>query len=155
AKLFGAGGQAVRKQLELDRSALDLLLESSRSLESQLGQQDRRTMDEYLGSVRSLERDVIRSQAWLHAGPPAVEQGHLNVSARATEGDARDYMRVMYDLVFHAFRTDTTRIATYQVASMHTRASSLGRWANLMGLRDAAHNLAHNAGKKYEAKCKY
>ena len=73
---------AVRRQLDVNRSALDLLAESTSSLQRNLGQQDRRTLDEFLSSVRTLEKDVQRSQAWLHVANSTVKESELALTAR-------------------------------------------------------------------------
>ncbi len=154
-KLFGAPPRRVRQQLELDRSALDLLRDDAQSLQRQLGQQDRRTLDEFLSSVRSLEQDVQRTQAWLDVANANVKASELSLNARADGADPRSYLRVMYDLILHAFRTDNTRVATYQTCSMRNQLSVATRWPRLLGIGTDCHSLAHGARRGYEAKCRW
>ena len=53
----------------------------------------------------------------------------------------------MYDLMVLAFQTDSTRIATYQIAS-NNGATSLGtKFPQLLGFDGSLHSLAHGAGK--------
>jgi hypothetical protein len=153
--LFGAVTPAVRRQLEIDRSALDLLLESANSLQRQLGQQDRRTMDEFLASTRNLEQDVQRSQAWLDSASSQVNESELRLTARAEGSDPGSYLRVMYDLIFHAFRTDNTRVATYQTCSMRNQVSVATRWPRMLGIGADCHGLAHGARRNGQAKSRW
>lgn len=152
-RTFGEVTPTIRRQIALDESVLDLVLESSRDLKRRLGTADQRTLDEYLSSVRTLEADVRRAQSWLDAARIPVDDGQFGLEAHAD--DPRAYLRVMYDLVYHAFRTDTTRVATYQTGSMYAGGTT-GRWPQLFGLSGSnAHALAHAAQKQPEAKSRY
>src|SRR5688500_5743366 len=60
-RLFGAGSHGernanMRRRQEQQRSILDFVRDDARSLEGQLGQRDRHKLDEYLNSVREIEK---------------------------------------------------------------------------------------------------
>ncbi|MHC4995426.1 MAG: DUF1552 domain-containing protein [Planctomycetota bacterium] len=149
ARLFGADAGSVeqaRKRLANSGSMLDILLEHSKSMRGRLGKQDQRKYDEYLNSVREIEQGVERSERWLDIPKPEVDEGSLDLSA--TPDGPREYIGVMYDLMFLAFQTDTTRLATYQLGSMNGATSIAGAFPSAVGLGASLHKLAHGAGKK-------
>ena len=107
----------------LDRSMLDLVLGGARDLRGTLCSTDRRKLDEYLDSVRSVERriavmelrqaEAAREAAGLRAGSRAFDTS-APIEVRMPEGDKRsEYMRVMCDLNVLAFQADLTRVSTY------------------------------------------
>ncbi len=69
-------------------------------------------MEEFLGSVRDTELNVAKSARWLNLPLPTVDVDHLNLDITAE--DPREYMQTMYELIYLAFKTDSTRVATYQ-----------------------------------------
>ncbi|TWT42801.1 hypothetical protein KOR42_46560 [Thalassoglobus neptunius] len=107
----------------LDRSMLDLVLGGARELRRTLPTPDQQKLDEYLDSVRSVERRIAAIE--LRQKEAALEKaGHGSKNKKSTdsppieikipEGDKRsEYMQVMCDLTVLAFQTDTTRISTY------------------------------------------
>jgi hypothetical protein len=107
----------------LDRSMLDLVLGGARDLRGTLPTSDQRKLDEYLDSVRSLERRIAAIQArQLDATKAAaglrtatrVLKDSAPIEIKMPEGDKRsEYMQVMCDLTVLAFQTDTTRVSTY------------------------------------------
>ena len=153
-RLFGDGDgelQAQRRRLKSSGAMLDLLLDHSRSLKRRLGKQDARKLDEYLASVRAIEQRVERSQRWLDVPKPSVDPSSL---ALASSPDApKDYIRAMYDLMFLAFQTDTTRVSTYMLGQVAGATTVANTFPACLGLNGNWHGLAHGAGKKggYEA----
>lgn len=107
----------------LERSMLDLVLGGAKDLRTQLGEADRHKLDEYLDSVRSLERRIAAIEtrqaeaAKASAGVTSTKRSgsdSVPIPVVIPEGDLRsDYMRVMCDLTVLAFQTDTTRVSTY------------------------------------------
>jgi hypothetical protein len=102
---------------------LDLVLGGARDLRRTLGSSDQHKLDEYLDSVRSLERRIAsieyrQKEAALEASGVSVSKRNASDSppleVKIPEGDRRsDYMKVMCDLTVLAFQTDTTRVSTY------------------------------------------
>ncbi len=107
----------------LDRRMLDLVLGGARDLRRKLPQDDQHKLDEYLDSVRSVERRIAAIE--YRQKEAALEKAGVSVSKRNAsdsppieikipEGDKRsEYMQVMCDLNVLAFQTDTTRVSTY------------------------------------------
>ena len=150
-RLFGVDPRSMvaqRQSLESSRSMLDLVLDHSRSMENRLGKHDRIKLDEYLDSVRQIERRVDRAQQWLTVPKPSVDASGLHLEADDTTPG--ELIKTMYDLIYLAFRTDSTRLATYQLGNMNGATSIAGKFPSLLGLSTNMHKLAHEARKSDE-----
>ena len=148
-RLFGVNSDSVKQQrqeLKNSGSMLDLLLDHSRSVRGKLGKQDQAKFDEYLESVRSIEKRVDRSQRWLDIPKPEVDASALHLDS--DDNSPEEYIRTMYDLIFLAFQTDTTRMATYQLGNMNGATSVAGKFSELLGFPKNLHGLAHGWNKK-------
>lgn len=107
----------------LDRSMLDLVIAGARDLRRKLPQNDQHKLDEYLDSVRSVERRIAaiefrQKEAALEKAGVSVRKRHASdsppIEIKIPLGDKRsEYMQVMCDLNVLAFQTDTTRVSTY------------------------------------------
>lgn len=133
--LFVTSDKQSAKRLSLTRSALDDMLSDAHSLKQTLSMEDRKQFDEYLESVRQAEIKVEKSKKWLNAPLPNVERDHLDLEL--TTDEPREYLQTMFEMVYLAFRTDSTRVATYQI----TRENGIGRSDHLS--RAVGFNLAH------------
>ena len=149
SRLFGDGDNntaAEQRQLENSGSILDLVLENARSLKNRLGRQDQNKFDEYLSSVRDIEQRVQRSQHWLDIPKPDVPAGAVNIEV--SQDAPREYLQSMYDLMFLAFQTDSTRLATYMIGQVAGATTIANAFPACIGLQGNWHGLAHGAGKK-------
>jgi hypothetical protein len=145
-RLFGdeqGTKEQTRRRLATEASMLDRLLEESKTMRGQLGTQDQRKYDEYLSSVRDIEQRVQRSDQWLDIPKKTVDQSALNLEV--TTDAPLEYIRTMYDLLYLAFQTDSTRIATYMLSAMNGNTSN--QFSKALGL-GSQHELAHGAGKE-------
>ena len=107
----------------LDRSMLDLVIGGAKDLRRKLPQGDQHKLDEYMDSVRSLERRIAaieyrQKEAALEAAGVSASKRYASdsppIEIKIPEGDKRsEYMQVMCDLTVLAFQTDTTRVSTY------------------------------------------
>ena len=107
----------------LDRSLLDIVLGGAKDLRRTLPPSDQHKLDEYLDSLRSVERRIAAIEA--RQKEAAMEKAGVRSSRRSNaesppieikipEGDKRsEYMQVMCDLNVLAFQSDTTRVSTY------------------------------------------
>ena len=124
-RLFGKSEQSGKtaKVDPLDRQMLDLVLGGARDLRRRLPRDDQHKLDEYLDSVRSVERRIAaieyrQKEAALEAAGVSVNKRDASdsppIAIKIPEGEKRsDYMQVMCDLNVLAFQTDTTRVSTY------------------------------------------
>jgi hypothetical protein len=150
-RFFGAGDPdtiAQRRRLKSASSMLDRVLDDSHALRNRLGKQDCVKLDEYLTAVRQIEQGVERSQRWLEIPRPELRDEELNMLDLDSNDEAPlQFIRTMYDLIYLAFRTDSTRVATYQVTNMADCSSKAAKFPQLQGFKDSLHTLAHDWDK--------
>jgi hypothetical protein len=99
------------------KSILDRVAEHADHLSRRLSLNDRRRLDEYLTSVREVERQVERTRVMKGAADErARDRGRpAPTMPRPDNGlpeDIREHMRLMCDIIALAFQTDKTRVAT-------------------------------------------
>ena len=111
--LFAKSDADAARKLARNASALDSLLEDARALKRDLSSHDQATLDEYLQSVRETELKVGKAKRWLDIPFAQPNVDHLQLDV--TPDDPRNYLQTMYELIYLAFKTDTTRFATYQL----------------------------------------
>jgi len=114
-RLFGAGAPGERQRnyqlrQQTERSLLDFVLDDARTLQRQLTRSDQQKLDEYLTSVREIERRIRRAESFGPLPDPQAE------TPAGTPPNYGEHMDVMYDLLALAFQTDSTRIATLLLA---------------------------------------
>lgn len=147
-RLFGLNPDSLATQqqgLAVTGSHLDLLRDEARSLNTRLGREDREKLDQYLTSVRQVEQQVQRSTDWLSSPKPQVNASGLTLDA--DDNTPQELIRTMLDLIVLAFQTDSTRVATYQLANMHAGTSIATKFSKLLGLGRMTHGLAHDWDK--------
>ena len=140
--MFGQDNTSLkqaRQQLLLRRNMLDRVLEDSRSLKNRLNSRDRVKLDEYLASMRDYERRIQRMESWLDK--PKAEVNEAAISVDATSANMEDYVRAFYDLIFHAFQTDTTRVVTHMLG-IEGGGSKSDKFPEALGLT-THHALSH------------
>lgn len=149
-RMFGAPTEAERNALASRGSILDEILGEAKDLNRRLGSNDRRKMDEYLASVREVEKLTERSIRWQDTPKPKVDPGILDLSVNLTS--PREYLSVMYELTALAFRTDVTRVATFQTGC--EEGGLTDRFPAALGLGNSSHKLSHEK-KNYGDVAKY
>ncbi|MEW4561057.1 DUF1552 domain-containing protein [Bremerella sp. JC770] len=127
-------GDSARR-LALSQSALDEMMADAKTLNKSLSQHDRQRLEEYLDSVRQAEIKVEKAKQWLNVPLPTVDSDMLNLEL--TTDQPREYLQTMFDLIYLAYKTDSTRVATYQIG----RENGVGRSDHLA--RAVGFNLAH------------
>jgi hypothetical protein len=137
-RLFGTadpslGPAAAARNARYRQSVLDGAVEEARGLQSRLGPADRRKLDEYLTSVREVERGIQLAQRGGAArrppgGPPP-----------GIPADPTEHARLMFELLALAFQADLTRVATMMIG----RESSIRSYDHL-GLPESHHQLSHH-----------
>jgi hypothetical protein len=138
-RLFGNGGTNVQRtaQARQDRSILDFVGADFARLNGELGAGDRVQVDEYLTSVREVERRIqTLERLGDDAGLPALERP---TGIPETFGE---HVTLMYELQWLAFQADLTRVVTFM----------LGRELNFrtypeIGLPFGHHTMSHHQEK--------
>ncbi|MCA9213272.1 MAG: DUF1552 domain-containing protein [Planctomycetales bacterium] len=141
---FGNARAARKKQIAENKSILDVVIAEANSLNRKLGASDQRKLDEYLTSVREIERRVERSEQWLDIPYPQVSGSNMPLDADPSDHiGSHVYYQIMFDLMYLAFQTDTTRVATFQMAR-----EAHGGWLSNLGLTQSSnhHDLSHHGG---------
>jgi hypothetical protein len=138
----GKSVEQVRAGLKREASILDLMMDQSRGLKGRLGKEDQGKLEEYLDSIRSLEQRVERTSEWTQQPLSEVDTKGLNLEV--SHKDPQEYIRCMYDLVYLAFQTDSTRFATLMLESESSNGSELWNYATYtLGYKGATHDIAH------------
>jgi len=135
-RLFGDGGSVDARltQMQTDRSILDSVSDSIDRLESRLGNEDRTAVDEYLTSVREVERRIQRAEENNNNTPlPALDQ------PAGVPDDYDEHVKLVHDLLVLAFQADVTRVSCMQMA----RELS-GRTYPGIGVPEGHHTVSHH-----------
>jgi len=112
-RLFGEGGSLAERRASLRNRAslLDSFSDDIARLRGTVGRADRIRVDQYLDSVREIERQIQRAEAVAEENVlPADLDRPVGVPAMFA-----DHARLMFDLQLLAFQADITRVITFQV----------------------------------------
>jgi hypothetical protein len=135
-KLFGAGDTAddrVRIARE-NRSILDLVSKEASDLKRSLDARDSAAVDDYLDTVREIERRVQQLE---HRDMSKVE---LPDAPSGIPSKFNEHIALMYDLIALAYQANLTRVVTFMMA-----AEVSNQPYNFIGIPDAFHPLSHHA----------
>lgn len=137
-RLFGGVDASLdpatrQRRLLYRRSILDLVSDRTRSLRRELGPTDQRKVDEYLDSIREIERRIEMAEQDMRDLPPGIEK-----PPGIPVGYA-DYVTLMFELQRVAFQTDSTRVTTMMMG----REGSLRTYGEI-GVPDPHHPLTHH-----------
>jgi hypothetical protein len=121
------------RRLHHRRSILDLVAGRTAQLTADLGPTDRRKLDEYLSSIREIERRIEQSEKDLTGLNPAIDKPTGVPVLYA------DYVKLMFDLQLVAFQTDLTRVVTMMMG----REGSMRTYPEI-GIPDPHHPLTHH-----------
>jgi Protein of unknown function (DUF1552) len=119
---------------QFDQSILDFVREDASALRTRLGAADLRRMDEYLTSIREIERRIQMADT-----TPAPTEARGMRRPVGTPSDYRQHIRLLTDLLVLAFQTDMTRIATFVYAN-----EGSNRNYRLIDVPDGHHDLSHH-----------
>lgn len=142
--LFGEGVSAKerREAQSQQKSLLDSMAEEINSLKTKVGASDKRVLDQYLQSIRSVERRLQKSESDTNNGDDRDRERPLGVPASYEE-----HAKLMIDLQVLAMQADITRVITFQLA----RETSNRSYPEV-GVPESHHPLSHhgNNQKKVE-----
>lgn len=131
------------KGRELDRSILDQILADAKNLHTKIASGDRQKLDEYLESIRDIEKRIDRAskEKRLAGWKPTLSQPNMLRPKDDLPQDIPEHMRLILDLVVLAFQMDKTRIAT----CMLNNDLSQMNFGFLDGVQGSLHlDLTHN-----------
>ncbi len=133
-RLFGQGDTPEeRAQITRDNhSILDMAMADAASLKTELGPRDRQMVDNYLDTVRELERRVrtTEKQDMSKFDLPALPSGLPTFD---------DHLKLNFDMIAIAWQAGLSRIATFMMA-----AEVSSHAYNDLGISEAFHPLSHH-----------
>jgi hypothetical protein len=112
-RLFGEGESADgrRTALRARASLLDSFSDDIARLKRRVGMTDRVRVDQYLDTIREIERQIQRAEAGAASNPMPDLDRPVGVPAAFA-----DHAKLMFDLQVLAFQADITRVVTFQLA---------------------------------------
>jgi hypothetical protein len=138
-RLFGADivepPAAHARRLAMRQSILDGVLGQTQKLQGEVGPSDRRKLDEYLTSIREIERQVQHAEKEGMVIDPGIDKPF------GVPPEFPDYFRLMTDMMLVAFKADITRIQTMMIG----REGSTRPYPEI-GVNDGHHPLTHHMG---------
>jgi hypothetical protein len=136
-RLFGDGvslsPEARARRDKFRRSVLDFVTEDTRKLERDLGPTDRRKLDEYLSSIREIERQMEKAEKDNSRVDPGMPKPY------GVPADFAEHFKLMTDMMTVAFQSDMTRVMTFLVTHEGT-----SRPYREIGIPDGHHPLTHH-----------
>jgi hypothetical protein len=134
-----------------NQSILDRVRAQATRLSHRVSALDRAKLDEYLTSVREVEKRAIAMRsAKEKADAHAADRDRRAVTMRRPDNglpeDVREHMRLMCDIIALGFQTDKTRIATLLL-----NRDLSGLFYPFLGVNEAHHTASHDdTSKAYE-----
>jgi hypothetical protein len=137
-RLFGEGGTLAERRAALKSRAslLDGFNDDIARLKGEVGTADRARVDQYLDSIREVERQIQRAEA--AATDNLLPDLDRPVGVPQSFGD---HAKLMFDLQLLAFQADITRVITFQM----TRELSNRTYPEI-GVPDPHHPTSHHGG---------
>ena len=139
-RLFGLAGStdpaARLARIQRNRSMLDVLTQQIARLNVRLGPRDQAKFDEYLESIRDVERRIQKAEQRSTRELPVVDQ------PVGIPTDFAEHAALMMDLLALAYQTDLTRVSTFMLA----REVSSRAYPEI-GVSDSHHPLSHHANE--------
>ena len=127
-----------------DSLLLDRVLSDVKQLKNQLGSADRQRMDEYLQSVRSIEKRLQQQKSGTHSWEPITKLEMTQAPPEEKPEDFPQHVRLMLDMMALAFQTDSTRVCSF----MFGNAVSGRNFSFLEGVSGGHHDTSHHQNDK-------
>lgn len=142
------------------KSVLDLVREDAKRLQNKLGQSDKQKLDQYLDSIREVERRIEQEAKSLGAGenlPPDLAKHLAELDARISKAmgkasreeelhslprfDHGEHSRIMMDIMVLGFWSDSTRVSTFMFGNDVTGRN----FSFVDGVNGGHHDLSHHS----------
>ena len=135
-KLFGNEEMSVEQRQRMIRrkgSSLDAILSDAKQLQGKLNVSDKDKLDEYFESVREIELQLAKEEAWLDRPKPKAP---FETPKEGLKG--YEEIKLTYDLMVAALQTNSTRVITYRQPVESLLQS--------MNVGISSHNMSHYGG---------
>jgi Protein of unknown function (DUF1552) len=123
-----------KERYALQASILDMVDEGANDLKRKLNRQDQAKLDQYLTSVRDLEKRIDLRKNWVDTAKPQP-----SIDAPSNRNMVDD-LPILYDLIVLALQTDSTRIATLEIGGDFN--------PNDLGVKGGYHALSHHGQRQ-------
>ena len=149
-RLFGNGkdfeeSEAKTKRDLYHKSVLDFVLDDAARLKSQLGARDQQKLEEYLASVREIEKRLV---AFEGKQTQEVLAG-VEIPAKGIPRDRGEHIRLLSDMMVLAFQADLTRICTFMFAN-----DGSNRAYPEIQIAEGHHDISHHGKADYKLRKK-
>lgn len=139
AKLFLVGSpqeqRRQRRRLAEGRSILDAVGDRAKALNRRVSGGDRKQLDEYFAAIRTAEKELAASEAWLDRPKPEV---NVEVPKDIAEpSELLGKVRALLNLIPLMLQTDSTRVVSLMIQSDHGVP-------NIPGVHGEHHPLSHH-----------
>src|SRR5882757_4362605 len=138
-RMFGSSDSTDARvrasRLRQDKSILDSVTDRVRQLQQRLGVSDNTKMNDYLESLRDVERRIQKAEEQHATTVPNVGQ-----PAGVPDG-FEPHVQLLYDLQLLAYQSDLTRVITFMYGREQT-----GRPYPQIGIPDPHHPVTHHKG---------
>jgi hypothetical protein len=137
-RLFGSEATAEERVVRMrkDRGILDAVADDMARLTRSLVPADRRMVNEYVDSVRDVEKRLEKLERHAQASVDPV-----GARPDGIPGSFEEHARLMFDLQFLAYQADITRVIAFQIS----REASARAYPNI-GIEDSHHEISHHGG---------
>lgn len=141
-RLFGAGSpgqrrESFKRRQAQQRSILDFVMEDAGAMGAKMATKDKLKLDEYLSSVREIEKRIEAAERFGETPDPSVD------TPPGVPPTFQEHIRLMYDMMLLAFQTDSTRVATFLLAN-----EGSNRAFPEIGIPEGHHYLSHHQNKQ-------
>ena len=142
-RLFSKDTTPLDKQKALlaqKRSVLDTVMDNAKTLNRGLNHTDQAKVEEYFQSIRDIETRLAKEEQWM-----GVPEPQANIPEPKKFDKGREEIRLMYDIMLAAMKTDSTRVLTYRQPVASLLAS--------LDIKVLAHDMSHygRSGDQFEA----
>ncbi|HXR45349.1 MAG TPA: DUF1552 domain-containing protein, partial [Pseudolysinimonas sp.] len=137
-RMFGRAGDANQRltRMRENRSILDSVAAEAKRLQGRLGAPDRARLDEYLGTVREIERRIELTESRNASRVTAV-------TAPVGVPEAfEDHAALMFDLLAVAYQADLTRVFTFMMAREASQ-----RTYPALNIPETHHDVSHHGNQ--------
>src|SRR5690349_20176038 len=139
-RLFGTGvilsPEDMDRRARYRRSILDFVTTDTKKLQSSLGPTDKRKLEEYLSSIREVERQLEKAEKESVQINPGMDKPY------GVPPDFAEHFKLMTDMITIAFQADQTRVLTF----LMTREGTSRSYREI-GIADGHHPCTHHMGK--------
>ena len=149
-RLFGSGAEVEQAESKAKRdlyqkSILDFVMDDAARLKAQLGTRDQQKLDEYLSSVRDIERRLVAFE-----GKQSQEVlAGVQIPAKGIPRDRGEHIRLLSDMMVLAFQADLTRISTFMFAN-----DGSNRAYPELNISEGHHDISHHGKADYKLRKK-